>query len=50
MRTELQQVIEETAAVLTPEQATHFRSEAQPRLDKHFPVNAPDPNAQQQPK
>jgi hypothetical protein len=37
MRTELQQVIEELSAVLTPEQASRFRSEAQPRLDEHFP-------------
>jgi Spy/CpxP family protein refolding chaperone len=37
MRSELQQVIEELSAVLTPEQARRFRSEAQPRLDEHFP-------------
>jgi Spy/CpxP family protein refolding chaperone len=36
-RSELQQVIEEMSVVLTPEQANRFRSEAQPRLDFHFP-------------
>lgn len=38
MRTELQQVIEETAAVLTPEQASRFRAAVEPRLDEHFPA------------
>ncbi len=37
MRAELQQVIEETAAILSPEQARRFRAAVQPRLDKHFP-------------
>jgi Spy/CpxP family protein refolding chaperone len=36
-RSELQQVIEEMSAVLTPEQDDRFRSEAQSRLDVVFP-------------
>jgi Spy/CpxP family protein refolding chaperone len=50
MRTELQQVIEDMSAVLTPEQATRFRSAAEERLDFHFPAEggkaqaAPTPN------
>ena len=40
MRTELKQVIEETAAVLTPEQEAHFRSEVQSRLDNSFPASS----------
>jgi Spy/CpxP family protein refolding chaperone len=43
-RSELQQVIEEMAVVLTTEQASRFRSQAQPRLDFHFP---PDDTASQ---
>ncbi len=43
-RTELQQVMDEMCDVLTAEQASRFRSEAQPRLDKFFPADghAPD--------
>jgi hypothetical protein len=48
MRTELQQVIEETAAILTPEQASRYRAAVEPALDKHFPpdgaTNAPATN------
>jgi Spy/CpxP family protein refolding chaperone len=39
MRTELQQVMDEMCEVLTTEQASRFRSEAQPRLDKFFPAD-----------
>jgi Spy/CpxP family protein refolding chaperone len=39
MRTELQQVIEDMSAVLTPKQAGQFRSEAQPSLDRYFPAD-----------
>jgi Spy/CpxP family protein refolding chaperone len=39
MRTELQQVIEDMSVVLTAEQASQFRAEAQPRLDLYFPAD-----------
>jgi hypothetical protein len=38
MRTELQQVIEDASAVLTPQQDSRFRAEAQRHLDLHFPA------------
>ncbi len=38
MRTELQEVIEETSAVLTPEQDGRFRTKAQHDLNLHFPA------------
>jgi hypothetical protein len=41
MRAELQQLIEDLSVHLTPEQARHFRSEAQPAVDEHFPEEAP---------
>jgi Spy/CpxP family protein refolding chaperone len=47
MRTELQQVMDEMCEVLTAEQASHFRSEAQPRLDKFFPADGQAPDAKQ---
>jgi len=37
MRAELPQLIDDLSAHLTPEQASHFRSEAQPAVDRHFP-------------
>lgn len=40
MRAELQQVIEEMSAALTPEQEKRFRAEAQPSLDEHFPAES----------
>jgi uncharacterized membrane-anchored protein YhcB (DUF1043 family) len=44
MRTELQQVIEATSAVLTPEQNARFRAKAERDLDHHFPAaDAPSP-------
>lgn len=48
MRAELQQVIEEMSAALTPEQARRFRAETQPRLDEHFPADIPTPMADSQ--
>ena len=38
MRTELQEVIKETSAVLTPEQDVRFRAKAQRDLNLHFPA------------
>jgi Spy/CpxP family protein refolding chaperone len=50
MRTELQQVIEDMSAVLTPEQAARFRSAAEERLDFHFPAEAGKARAAPTPK
>jgi hypothetical protein len=45
MRTELQQVIEDSSAVLTPQQNSRFLAEAQRQLDRHFPANDQSPRA-----
>ncbi len=45
MRTELQQVIEDASAVLTPQQDSRFRAEAQRHLDLHFPAKDQSPRA-----
>lgn len=37
MRAELEQVVDDMSAVLTPEQAKRFRAEAERRLEVHFP-------------
>jgi Spy/CpxP family protein refolding chaperone len=50
MRTELQQVIEDMAAVLTPEQAARFRAAAEERLDFHFPAEGAKTEAVATPK
>jgi hypothetical protein len=41
MRAELQQLIEDLSVHLTPEQASHFRSEAEPAVDRNFPDKDP---------
>jgi hypothetical protein len=44
MQTELQEIVEETSSVLTPDQDARFRTEARRRLDLYFPADGRSPN------